>query len=719
MDEEENINQLLNFSYQIRPSTKQFCEQLVLKYSNIKSNMTSLSNDGDSTVEYIKTLSEVIEDSNWFFKYWLKDPSIKGMLNMLDEIHNQCESFTQDNFMEMWNNIAVNHSINFELLDLDEFELTDELYVKMNARGKALTSFENFKSWLMEYVESEEINIGINDWKHKLDTSWADLFWDNKDDENMLIDEEYLIYFRNMMQLNYVLLNSLDVKTEVGTENREVSSILAPTRKKKKDSEFYHEYPSLSVSSIIEYDVLNEKNLNELFLLLDIISSYYRMSDQSLYNMIKPIFFKFITGNITLPDKAMFYGLAQFLQHNEETITKENLQAFLRILANLIKNTEIDNISILQTIVKGFIEDAKYYNSTIDVVGENLKFSGFRVDQIHEEKLKILLRSKEDTDWNVLLDEAESHKYFQGQIGFLLHLSGLNDYYSKHDDMNLTSVENNVFENNFKEYLLVAQKIFKDVNDDGKTNKLMNRALLTYGDYLIKDSSYRTFPRSDKHRDNSWYRFMRDFKEESKYNYIWHALELLFNDLKDAKTLEEIIQNVPTNWRECFVLFPETLDRCGKYQHFRVVGKDIYLLSKSTKKSDYTELETFHLFKSKFKQNINDYAPFNNADYWVGNTNNGEPYTYLYGYEINGFEIELKVYHHGNKEHPWEIYIAVTDGDISKLHSILDSILTNNDFSFETEHNKFDMPVYMLKLDGDISSVNDTIKTICLDFKNL
>jgi len=36
-------------------------------------------------------------------------------------------------------------AITFELLPLEHFGLTDDLYIKMNARGKPLTSFETFK----------------------------------------------------------------------------------------------------------------------------------------------------------------------------------------------------------------------------------------------------------------------------------------------------------------------------------------------------------------------------------------------------------------------------------------------------------------------------------------------------------------------------------------------------------------------------------------------
>src|SRR5690554_7272651 len=44
--------------------------------------------------------------------------------------------------------------ITFQFLDLHSFGLSDELYIKMNARGKSLTIFENFKAKLEQKIKS-------------------------------------------------------------------------------------------------------------------------------------------------------------------------------------------------------------------------------------------------------------------------------------------------------------------------------------------------------------------------------------------------------------------------------------------------------------------------------------------------------------------------------------------------------------------------------------
>ena len=62
---------------------------------------------------------------------------------MLDAIH---ELFRND--QGLYARLVDNKrpAITFQLLDLKDFGLSDDLYIKMNARGKPLTPFETFKA---------------------------------------------------------------------------------------------------------------------------------------------------------------------------------------------------------------------------------------------------------------------------------------------------------------------------------------------------------------------------------------------------------------------------------------------------------------------------------------------------------------------------------------------------------------------------------------------
>jgi hypothetical protein len=97
-------------------------------------------------------------------------------------------------------------AITFQLLDLENFGLSDDLYIKMNARGKPLTAFETFKARyeqeLGDYFVGETRSIGdqnvsvVEFFARRIDTQWADFFWDHRDRETNLYDEAVMNLFR-------------------------------------------------------------------------------------------------------------------------------------------------------------------------------------------------------------------------------------------------------------------------------------------------------------------------------------------------------------------------------------------------------------------------------------------------------------------------------------------------------------------------------------------
>ncbi|MCR4812085.1 MAG: DUF262 domain-containing protein [Bacteroidales bacterium] len=171
---------LKRFSYTTRQSSKEFCEKIV------EENVIPLQGE----------LSENVKNQSWFFPDWEKDPTIMGMLTMLDEIHNQLKrDFDFNDFAEKLTN-KCSCPITFLFVDMGEHQLTDETYVKMNARGKTLTPFENFKASLEQFLEErKEPGLlarlkGTYDEISKMHTGvdgiWMELFWDivNPTNEN-------------------------------------------------------------------------------------------------------------------------------------------------------------------------------------------------------------------------------------------------------------------------------------------------------------------------------------------------------------------------------------------------------------------------------------------------------------------------------------------------------------------------------------------------------
>ena len=109
---------LTKFTYETRTSSKEFCIDLI--------NNGIVYNDE-------KNISDQIIDSSWFFLSWKRDLTIKSMLTMLDAIQQ-----TFQNKTKVWEKL---NNISFHYIELQNFGLSDDLYIKMNARGKSLTDF--------------------------------------------------------------------------------------------------------------------------------------------------------------------------------------------------------------------------------------------------------------------------------------------------------------------------------------------------------------------------------------------------------------------------------------------------------------------------------------------------------------------------------------------------------------------------------------------------
>lgn len=186
---------LRRFSYETRISSREFCNQLC-QSDNFQSYKTE-----DSVSNYIQT-------QTWFYSMWKQDPTIQSMLRMIageedkDGLEKIFIDLKQADFQHYWQNLISEAApIVFYKLCMKDFGLSDDLYIKMNARGKQLTAFENFKADLVGFMHEKA--RGDNKWEEllnsikgipiKLDTVWANFFWKHRS-STASIDEIYFTF---------------------------------------------------------------------------------------------------------------------------------------------------------------------------------------------------------------------------------------------------------------------------------------------------------------------------------------------------------------------------------------------------------------------------------------------------------------------------------------------------------------------------------------------
>lgn len=167
-----------NFSYATRPEARDFCEFLVRFHPDCSHEP-----------------SVWIRDHADYHTTWQYDPSIQSMLVVLDALHGWFANNNPD--LQIAWDMLVNKehpAIRFHILPLRANGLTDELYIKMNSRGKPLTQFENFKAHFEELLKKVHPEKAQH-FSDRVDTIWSNILWSYRGNDH-LIDDEFMRYFR-------------------------------------------------------------------------------------------------------------------------------------------------------------------------------------------------------------------------------------------------------------------------------------------------------------------------------------------------------------------------------------------------------------------------------------------------------------------------------------------------------------------------------------------
>jgi hypothetical protein len=201
-ERKEDAKEVLgNFSYQTRNSSERFCKQLANffwtqeEYGELKKG---------------EKLRAIIENQEWFATAWKHDSTVEAMLVMLEALHERFK-----NTGKLDDLIGERRAIVFNFVNLKSFDLTDDLYIKMNARGKPLTPFEIFKSALDKKLLELQANNTmskdeVKEYTQLIDGHWMDLFFKMVPDSEENFDTRFLVFFIRIME--YAILEKVSDK---------------------------------------------------------------------------------------------------------------------------------------------------------------------------------------------------------------------------------------------------------------------------------------------------------------------------------------------------------------------------------------------------------------------------------------------------------------------------------------------------------------------------
>ncbi len=434
---------LSKFTYETRISSRDFCSALI---------------NNDLNINNYQFISEAIIDSPWFFLSWKKDPTISAMLRTIDDIN--------DKFAEirnLWDKlISENCPIYFYFVQLENIGLTDDLYIKMNARGKLLSHFENFKASLQKIAQDKswDGDYELKDrFSFKIDTDWTDFFWSNfRIGDN--IDESLMRFISTIVMIKLASDKTVDDRI---------------TWIKKLNDDHNNLRPTIITQDCYLYIY----NCFELY--------NARFSDLKNTAINFPMWRHAPTHNFLVQianpqniasysHKVLFFAQTEYLLRNP-VIDIEKYGDWMRVVRNVVARANIDasgkrpdiirspetfdgSISLIAELSNGCSDIYTYLSEP-----DRKITSSFAKNQIEEEKLKARLISK-DSEYKEIIWKLEDTDLLMGRIDFALHC--LTNY----EFGNIESID----KDNLK---TIADVIVRYFNKDGEINPDFRRALLT------------------------------------------------------------------------------------------------------------------------------------------------------------------------------------------------------------------------------------------------
>ncbi|WP_051697514.1 DUF262 domain-containing protein [Prevotella sp. 10(H)] len=498
----EEYKFLNHFSYATRFSSRDFCQELV-KFS------PDFIND---------EISESIRDQAWYPYEWKNDPTIQSMLVMIDAIHQKFK-----NQPNLWESLVARKNITFYFLPLTEMGLTDDLYIKMNSRGKPLTPFEHFKAEFEEIIkqQSEELSAEIN---HKFDIEWTDMLFPFRGDNN-IIDDEFMRYF-------HFISDILCYKSEINIEKDEFKLANLLYNKNNENAQYNIQYLKNSFDCWCRINITDffDKFFSKSVYEYDKVKLY--QDDVNIFRECCDNYGEYSGRNRKFPLSKilLLYSIITYLQ-NRDKITEDQFKRRIRIIRNLIWNSLGDEIRDIR--MKALLHESETIILTGEIPIHERGDLGYNVRQKEEERSKIEWL-KANSHMKDELFHLEDHNLLRGCIA-------------------IVGLDNHI---NFRKFRL----LFDNCNKD-----LINTTLLSIGDYS-QFISWR-WQIGARYNDSVWIDLFHPTKQRQGFEQTSKILNILLYKFDEHNlnndNLTEFVQeyinssDTPKDWRYYLIKYEQ------------------------------------------------------------------------------------------------------------------------------------------------------------------
>ena len=384
---------LSHFSYATRSSSRRFCAALVAHID-----------DGELKQQLkINKAKSALMEAPWFLPAWQKDPTVNSMIEMLVAIGTR---LGEADTSPLWKRLQEG-AITFTVIEIqsNEFRLTDELYIKMNNRGRLLTDWECDKAKAIEClgeVVFKEENAGLWEslqaneqektpadyFSFRVDGRWQDFFWHLScgeesplEDHVQRSDEMMRYFFTWWAEFRYYHYNTGECsdKMHVFKSAEEITLLFQVLNKlyeigyphgesaKNQDQKKNFLETAFSVASESAVKVRlhftgregNESRVGDLFRLL-------------------------CEGKLERRHQVLvYYLLLRLVKFNEEA-ADANLRDFLRVVRNFLYGIREENKKMAFTSGIELKELSGYAKYLDEVLGEKEVYAGLSSKEISE-----------------------------------------------------------------------------------------------------------------------------------------------------------------------------------------------------------------------------------------------------------------------------------------------------------------------------------------------
>ena len=605
-DEIDSIKKKL--SYQTRISTNRFIESFLswILDSKEKDNIYNdfWNKDG-------KDLKGFIMSQDWFMMTeWNYDVSIINMLSIIVEISGRIKENLGDkteivNFIDK----DENNPFQFDFIYVDDISKSDDLYIKINARGKALSPFENLKSDIDKYWKDED--------KTKLDAEWTEYVWNQLDENDKnkekSFDDSFFNLLSNIFYLQYLVgldRNNINDKILIEIENKYkkgivdkewiteklchvscpmISSFLdAMTGSFKSIKDKQIESVNRKIFGLGDYQNNNGQNKMERADLFEIFVYYYSVSKL------------FRKNDMEFTDKRN-------LLNEIETVTNriiENQRPYLDSPTNLVKALKSVKVLIDNSIESHGVY--KFFLSIDNDTKESIR-KGLMKEQVEEEVLKAKLIDK-DSRYVDLFDKSYKELKNKGQLGFIFYLIKDNNDLSK---IRVEDVPYESFEKTLNQIISIQNFIIGEFTN----YELLLRAILAKAKgsfFWERRNNLLSFPLLNNDRDMSLHTFLNCYSSnnpndvEYKLNLLDGLREVLNSFDSNKDNIEEVLKRIIEDykktdsnvWYKFFVIYDGVFEQCRNGNIYHYSDKYVLLLDKKFRSGQWCEYYTFALYKA-------------------------------------------------------------------------------------------------------------------------